>query len=573
MPDSVTDHAAPTEDASDESLEETLRGKRLNEADALLAARGLRRWVSMRSPEFASFLWGAQAGPIDLRLTRWVFLRSLGVIWLIAFLSLWVQVKGLIGPDGLLPAGEFLNAAHESLGAEALIRLPTVFWLSAGNAALSAACLLGTLLSVCLIIGVAPVFVLMALWALYLSVLNVGQDFLSFQWDILLLETTFLAIFLAPLQLPPSRLSREAPVPRCVVFLLRLLLFKLMFSSGITKLTWDDPTWWNLTALAHHFESQPLPVVLSWYAHHLPDWFLRVSCFLMFVIEIVVPFLIFAPRRLRAFAVFPLTALMLLIGITGNYNFFNLLAVALCVLLLDDAVWPRRLREALMREPPPERPPHRGRWSPWITVPLAVIIVALNIPPLIVTLNGKVAPSALRPLAAGIENGTRLIAPLRLANSYGLFRVMTTRRLEILIEGSDDGETWLPIEFQWKPGDVSRHPGWAQPHQPRLDWQMWFASLSVEQGRLPRWILSLRTHLLEGTPEVLALLGPNPFPESPPQWIRVSLSQYRFTEPVERAQTGDWWKSQGRLIILPPTSLPNETQSDTVTSEDAAPGE
>jgi hypothetical protein len=532
----------------------------LSEAEALLTAPRLQRWVRLRSPQFARLLWGVHAAPPDHRLTRWVFLRVLGAIYLVAIVSLWVQIEGLIGRGGILPAADYLARTRQ--GAEAaglegpLFRhLPTLCWISAGDVMLHGLCALGALLSLLLIIGVAPVPALIGLWVIYLSLLNVGQEFLSFQWDILLLETGFLAIFFAPLQLLPSRPSREAPPSRAVLFLLRLLLFKLMFSSGVTKLTWNDATWWDLTALTYHYQTQPLPAWTSWYAHHLPEWFHRLSCAVTYLIEIALPFLIFAPRRLRLAAAVGTTGLMLLIGLTGNYSFFNLLALALCVPLLDDAMWPRPLRLWLLREPAPEIRAHRLRWPWWFTVPLAGLIVLLTVVPLARTSNGRLQPP---PDLVGLN---RRVAPFHLVNGYGLFRTMTTSRPEILLEGSDDGLTWRPYEFKWKPGDPARRPAFVEPHQPRLDWQMWFAALEVERsGRPPRWLLRLCGRLLSGSPEVLALLADNPFPDAPPRALRATLQDYQFTTGAERRATGAWWKRESLGVFLPEMRLRSEGQ-------------
>ena len=324
---------------------------------------GHRRFFST----LTRWCWGRQPIRPTSFLTRWLFLRILGVIYFIAFLSLWTQIDGLIGSGGILPAERYLSAVREQVGLERYLAFPTLCWLNNSDAFLHFLCGGGVFLSALLIIGVAPIIALVGLWVFYLSLVSVGQSFLSFQWDALLLETGFLAIFFAPLQILP-RISREKPPSSVVLWLFRWLLFRLMFASGVVKLMSGDPTWSNLTALNFHYETQPLPTVLGWYVHHLPEWFQKASVAGMFGIEIVVPFLIFAPRRLRVLGAIALVALQLIIAATGNYCFFNLLTMALCILLLDDAIlrrcFPTRICE--IAQPSTvgfstslEAPPHR----------------------------------------------------------------------------------------------------------------------------------------------------------------------------------------------------------------------
>ncbi|HMP83613.1 MAG TPA: lipase maturation factor family protein, partial [Verrucomicrobiota bacterium] len=306
-------------------------------------------------------------------LARWVFLRSLGVVYLIAFLSLWSQLAGLIGGNGILPAQQFMAAVGEQatlngVGIERFLMLPTLCWINASDGFLNFLCVSGSALALLLIVGIAPRLALALLWLLYLSLSVVGQTFLSFQWDTLLLEAGFFAIFYAPPQWLPG-LSRESPPSRASAWLLRWLLFRLMFQSGVTKLLYDDPSWLNLSALTLHYETQPLPTWIGWHAHQLPLWFQKFSCALMYFIEIVVPFFFFAPRRLRFVAAGATAFLMVLIGFTGNYNFFNLLTIALCIPLLDDAVLRALLPARLVKRfLPRERvtiPSARRGWRMW----------------------------------------------------------------------------------------------------------------------------------------------------------------------------------------------------------------
>jgi hypothetical protein len=475
-------------------------------------------------------------------LSRWVFLRLLGAIYLIAFVSLWVQVDGLIGSAGILPAREYLQQVGGMVGRWRYWWLPTLFWLRPTDGMLYALCAAGSALAILLIVGVAPAPCLAGLWLAYRSLEAVGQEFLSFQWDTLLLETGFLAIFLAPLQLRPS-LAREREPAIPVVWLFRWLLFRLMFGSGAVKLLSGDAAWRNLTALEYHYWTQPLPTWIGWYANLLPGWFQRLSCGLMFVIELAVPCMIWGGSgpRLAAFAAF--TTLQVLILLAGNYGFFNLLTIALCVLLLDDAVWPRQIR----RWRRDGGPPLGIVWPRWILGPVAAVILLLGVLQMF-TLSrfGLDWPGPLLTLR-------RVTAPLRIVNSYGLFAVMTTTRPEIIVEGSDDLSEWREYAFKWKPGDPSRAPAFVEPHQPRLDWQMWFAALG-DYAHNP-WFLAFVLRLLEGSQGVAALLAGNPFPEHPPKYIRAELYQYGFTTLAERRATGHWWKRAPQGLYLPAVSL------------------
>jgi hypothetical protein len=375
---------------------------------------------------------------------------------------------------------------------------------------------------------------LIALFVFYLSLTVAGQTFLSFQWDILLLETGFLSIFLAPWQL---RRGRDSSVSRAGLFLLKFLLFKLMLMSGVVKLTSGDNCWWNLTALDYHYWSQPLPTVFAWYADKSPEWFKHFSVAFCLVVEIIVPFFIWAPRRLRLIACSLLVLLQIAIAITGNYCFFNLVTIALCLLLIDDAVAASLYRGVLLSRSQARATERRGYNLPMYG---AVVLIIFTLP-----LNAWLIFSAFEPAAQMpeiIRSAYERIDPFRIVNGYGLFRVMTKDRGEIIIEGSTNGVDWRPYEFKWKPGDVMRAPAWCAPHQPRLDWQMWFAALEPPEQN--PWLAGLVVRLFQNKAEVVHLLKGNPFPNSPPRYIRAEFYRYRFTTFGEHRKTGAWWKRQ-----------------------------
>jgi lipase maturation factor 1 len=493
-------------------------------------------------------LWGNDVRPPTYFWARGWFLRTLGVIYLIAFVSLWVQVDGLIGSNGISPVNQFLPAVHEQLGRRAYSLLPTLCWFNSSNAFLHFLCAGGVVLSLLLIAGLVPVVSLIALFVFYLSLTIAGQAFLSFQWDILLLETGFLAIFLAPWQIWPKR-EREPPVSRAALFLLKLLLFKLMVMSGVVKLTSGDDSWgwldhsfhWSaLTALDYHYWSQPLPTVFGWWADKSPEWFKHFSVAFCLTVEIIASFFIWAPRRPRLIAAGLIVFLQIAIAVTGNYCFFNLLTIALCLLLIDDAAIGRKYEAVIDR-----------RYSYRLSIYGAIAVIVLTVPinAWLIFTAFKSDASWPRPLAAVYGR----IEAFRIANGYGLFRVMTKDRAEIVFEGSADGVDWLPYEFKWKPGDVKRAPGWCAPHQPRLDWQMWFAALGTPQQN--PWFGGLVVRLLQGSRDVSRLLARNPFPDQPPRFIRASFYRYRFTTVEEHRQSGAWWKRQELGEYLPTISL------------------
>ena len=328
--------------------------------------------------------------------------------------------------------------------------------------------------------------------------------------------------------------------------LLWWLLFRLMVSSGVVKLASGDPAWHHLTALSYHYETQPLPTWIGWYAHQLPRAFQVVSCAVMFAIELGAPWLILGPSRVRHGACAALIGLQLLIAATGNYCFFNLLTVALCVLLLDDTVWPRALRERFTRTPPAA--PRPRRWPRWVLVPVVVVLLLDSA----ARMDGLIGPR--RPWPAPVTAFLAALEPLQVVNSYGLFAVMTTSRPEIIVEGSDDGTTWQAYDFKYKPGDLRRRPAFVAPHQPRLDWQLWFAALAGNYRGAP-WFLRFLQEILQGSPDVLALLAANPFPGHPPRYVRASLYDYHFTNPTTRRADGAWWRRDRQGLYCPALSL------------------
>jgi len=501
-------------------------------------------------------LWGAHVERPNYYYVRSIFLRGLGLIYLIAFLSLFVQIPGLIGEKGILPASETMSSLRDAadgqhIGFKRYVLFPTLGWISASEGFVRFQAGAGIALALLLIIGVAPMPCLALLWVLYLSLSLLSQIFLNYQWDILLLETGFLAIFFAPpLWL---RAARGLHPSRAVLWLLRWLLVRLMFLSGCVKLLSGDSTWNNFTALQYHYETQPLPTWIAWHAHQLSPALHKYSTIAMFCVEIGLPFLIFFPRRLRFIAAAAFVLLQIGIALTGNYTFFNLLTILLCVLLLDDAAvskfvpirWRFRANE-----------PRASVTKTQLFLPAICRVTIATVAVVVLLISGMLLYASFnRPFTppAAFASVYRVVAPFRSINNYGLFAVMTTNRLEIVVEGSNDGEEWRAYEFKYKPGALDRRPGFVAPHQPRLDWQMWFAALG--NFRQNQWFMRFCQSLLQGSPPVLQLLEKNPFPNAPPKYIRARLYEYHFTTPAERAHSGQWWRRQYKGPYCPVLSL------------------
>jgi predicted DCC family thiol-disulfide oxidoreductase YuxK len=477
-------------------------------------------------------LWGRNYEPPRYELVSFLFLRGFGLIYLAAFLSFAVQAQGLIGSHGILPLAELTDAISASAGRERFWLMPMLFWWSSSDTAIDVVCGAGVIFSLLLVCNLLTRLSLVLLYVLYLSLLYAGQAFMTYQWDTFLLEGGFLALVLSFARMPG-------------IWLLRWLLFRFMFMSGVVKLISGDPNWWNLSALSYHFVTQPLPTPLAWYAAQLPPAVLKFATGTVFSIELGLPFLIFAPRRLRFCAAFGILLLELCILLTGNYNWFNLQTMWLCLPLFDDAALRRLLPARLISRLPIAAHDRPLRRATAVAVgALSFLIVLCSLVEMDMRFGGS-PPAFARQI-------DRLTEPIHIVSSYGLFAIMTTRRDEIVIEGSSDGIEWREYEFRYKPGDLFRAPPWNIPHQPRLDWQMWFAALEDPQ-RLP-WFWRLLQKLLENEPSVTALLRKNPFPEKPPVYLRAQFYDYSFTDEAGKT-TGRWWERRLLGLYFPIVSL------------------
>lgn len=445
-----------------------------------------------------------------------LFPRLLGVVYLLAFASLLVQVRGLYGSQGILPIRDYCAALQRLYGRSCYWHFPSIFWINASDAVITAAAWLGVCLALFLTAGLAQLPALILLWLIYLSFMSLGQDFLSFQWDALLLETGFMAIFL-PLLSP-------APLAACLAY--QFFIFRFMISAGTVKLTSHDPNWRNLRALCFHYATQPIPNRVAWYAHQLPESVQKLSTLGTFFFELIVPFLALGPAPLKLAGFCLLVAFQGLIMLTGNYGFFNILTIVLCVPLLDDRYLAPIVPAALF----PAAPAGHGPLMTSLVSAVYLGVILLNILQMI-------------RLFARPEWLSRILAacrPWQISSPYGLFAVMTTRRFEFVIEGSDDLKSWQAYEFRWKPGNPGRAPRQAAPHQPRLDWQMWFAALNP--AMVEPWLMRLVRRLLEGSRPVLSLFGQVPFPNRPPLAIRLVVYDYLAGSLATKRAGGRWWE-------------------------------
>ena len=466
-----------------------------------------------------------------------VFLRLLGIIYLIAFASIGLQIEGLAGSEGIMPIGERLIEFTANSGYERYFKLPTLFWLNASDAALNGAAITGCISALFIIMQRFSRPALIAAFVLYLSIFHATHPFLSFQWDSLLMETGFLAIFLTPQS-------------RIVILLFRWLLFRLRFMSGISKLSSGDPQWANLTALDTYFEVQPLPNMIAWYVHQLPEWLLRFGTLATLGVEILVPFMMFLPRRWRFAAAWITIFWQVLIIITSNHNWINFLTIILCLFLFDDRalqrILPGRLHAVLGWKETTARATPVKQYAIGM---LAAFILSVS------TL--KLYELATMHKFTGVTGEVLNYAlTWSVANKYHVFPTMTTRRIELEVLGSRDGLDWQPYRFKYKPDRLDKRPQFIIPHQPRIDWQMWFVTL---HPRHVPWFGYFLEALLLNSPTVTALLQHNPFPDEPPRFIRVEAWEYHFTDSEQRARSGNWWQ---REALGPFSPLPGMTRRE-----------
>jgi len=460
---------------------------------------------------------------------RWLFLRALGLIFFSAFYSLAFQIHGLIGERGILPAHFYLYQLSGMFGS--VVRYwyaPTLFWLSASDAALTVVVAAGLIASLLLVFNVCPRLTVALCTILFLSCIAALQDFSSYQSDGMLLEAGFLSFFFAPRGMRPG-LGAVDPPSRWSLFMLRWEWFRIYFESGLVKLLSGDQRWRNFTAMDDYYQNAPLPSWMGWYVQQLPHWYHVGTVIITFAVELAVVWAVFLPRRFRIACFFVVTALQIGIIATANYGFLNYIVLALGVLLLDDRAL-ARVRFALV---PAVRREETPRLRIYRRVEAAILGLAFYTTIVAFLFGGSDSILTLP---------NRLLQPFRIANAYGLFAVMTTAELEIEFQGSNDGKTWVAYPFRSKPQDPMRRPPFLGPYQPRFDWNLWFASL--EPWRASPWVVLTQERLVEGSPSVLALFNGDPFRGKPPSMVRTVLWQYWFTDLATKRSTGAWWRRQ-----------------------------
>lgn len=463
-------------------------------------------------------------------LTQGIFLKSLGIIYLIAFFSLLPQIQGLYGSKGIEPLKEKLDYIRLFSTKNHLIKHPSIFWLVDSDASLTISCWIGIFASLGVVLGFAIAPCLAIAWFIYLSFTSIGHPFLNFQWDVLLVETGTVSIFYALL----------SPAPPIFIWVYWMLIFRFMFASGFTKLVFGSKEWRDFTAMDYHYETQPLPTKTAYYLHHQPKWLSKISTGSTYFVELLVPVLIFTPESLRIYIFAILVFFQLILIVTGNFAFFNLLTIVLCIPLLSDTYLQSLSALASFT---PILPDNAICWT-LLTIVGSVFFF----------INTLALVANIYPLKK-LKRILRKLSFLQSGNTYGLFVHMTTERFEITLEGSYDGLEWKEYQFRYKPGQLELAPVRIAPHQPRLDWHMWFAALG--SYRQHPWFSHFIQCLFNQSPEVIKLLKNNPFPDAPPQYIRARFFRYQFTSLEEKRKTGQWWKREQVTDYAPTYRLTN----------------
>ena len=559
---------------------------------------------------FASRLAGwwvepGPAGPPGHLVPRWLFLRALGVIYFSAFYSLLFQIRGMLGPQGLLPAGSYLEEVAKVMGRARFWYAPTLLWMASGDHALMVLCWVGVAASLLLLVNISPRGMLAICFVCFLSFIAAAQDFSGYQSDGMLLCAGFISYFLAPRGWKPGW-GEQGPPARAPLFLLRLLWFTIYFESGVAKYFGGDPTWRDLSAMNEYYQNGPLPTWIGWYAHQFPHWFHQTTAFVTLCLELLIPWMLWLPRRARIVCFFFVTFLQIGIILTANYAFLNYLVLALGVFLLHDIFlvqfvpggWCNPVRRSLQKA-------SAGPWHISLLEafegsrePVSLsLTIAADEPSKGVSTAGVAAFDLrsniwkafkatwlwtktfllawvfyamaflmLRQMSPGLPLPTAPVAaldPFRIANSYGLFGRMTWARYEIEFQGSHDGTNWVVYPFRYKPQGLNEAPGIYAPYQPRFEWNLWFASLGT--WRENPFVIRTEEQLLLNTPDVLALFRCNPFAQSPPKFVRSVVWQYWFTDRAAKRATGQWWRREFRGLYAP--TLERTSEGKIIVSE------
>ncbi|HEY3821398.1 MAG TPA: lipase maturation factor family protein [Polyangiaceae bacterium] len=484
--------------------------------------------------------------PATYELTRFAVLRLLALVYLVAFLALAYQLDPLLGSHGLLPVPSFMHLARANLGAAAYWRIPSLLWLfGSSDGVMHVLCWAGIALSAAALCGVTNALLQAALWLLYMSFVHVGQVFYGYGWEIQLLETGFLAVWLCPVT--SLRPFPRMPAPVIVVWLFRWLIFRIMLGAALIKLR-GDPCWRDLSCLDYHFETQPNPNPLSWSMHHWPHAVHAAQVLFSHFVELVVPWFAFGFRRWRHAAGALLVLFQLSLIASGNLSFLNWLTIVPALACFDDTAFarliPRARREALLARFAALAPTTVQRRVPQV---LGVVVAILSVGPVANLLSSE-------------QQMNTSFDPLDLVNTYGAFGSVDRQRFEVILEGTrdevpDDSAHWEQYELPCMPGDVRRRPCVITPYHLRLDWQMWFVGNDAARGEPIEdepWLVHLVWQLLSGDPAPRSLFAHDPFPAAPPRWIRAGIWEYQFTRT---RSDGAWWTRKRVGEYLPPVSL------------------
>ena len=525
------------------------------------------------------WLFDSRYGASDRLVPRWLFLRALAAIYFSAFYSLLFQIKGLIGPEGVLPAHDYLAAVARTLPSSRYWYAPSLFWISSSSQMLMIVTWIGIAASIVAFLNLWPRLAFFVCFVCFLAFVSSSGEFSSYQSDGMLLEAGFISLFFAPPGLRPGW-GASRPPSRASLFLLQWEWFRIYFESGLVKLISGDPQWRGLTAMDEYYQNGPLPTWIGWYVQHLPHRFQAFTAAATLALELALVFMLFFPRRVRLVCFLIVTPWEIAVILTANYTFLNYLVLSLGFLLLDDKTLlrfvPVRYRwqrgEAAIETPQQEEPsaptlsildvPETPQESPALpkmqrglsahlsAIGLAFSAIMLswifyNTTAEMIGLTLRRVPLPTAPITA--------LDPFRISNQYGLFAVMTNGRYEIEFQGSDDGENWTSYPFRNKPQALNEAPRIYAPYQPRFEWNLWFASLS--DWHLNEMVPLTEERLLAGAPDVLALFRSNPFPSSPPRYVRAVLWRYWFTSMDEKRRIGNWWRRQFLGLYAPELSL------------------
>jgi hypothetical protein len=472
----------------------------------------------------------------DYWLTRFVFLRFLGLVYFIAFLTTANHVVPLLGEGGLLPAENYLGVLEGNFENKwgAFRALPSVFWFYLSDSFLLSVAWLGVLLSLIVLLGYANIPIMATLWFFYMSIVHIGQRWYAFGWEIQLLETGFLGLLMVPLW--EARPFPKLPTPAPIVWLLWWLTFRIYMGSGLIKVK-GDACWTDYSCMDYHYETQPVPGPFSRWFHFLPKWFHKIEVLFNHFSELIVPLFIFAGKYLRHIAGVVLILFQMYLILTGNLSFLNWLTILPAIALFDDSFLRRILPRFLSRKA--KEASEKASISKTRIVVTWVAFVVMIIMSITVVQN----------LMSQNQAMNTSFNQLHLVNTYGAFGSITKERNELIIFGSEDGEKWEEYEFKVKPGDLDRLP-WITPYHYRLDWVMWFAAFqSLEQNP---WLLNLVWKLLHNDAELLGIMRSNPFFDSPPRYIKIDFYNYKFSKE------GEVWERKYLRNWLRPLSKDNE---------------